>query len=207
MMPLKRWRIAAIVGLTVPLVSLAAAGFQQQSGSQKGSNTTVPAKAVTDPDAPPPPDDPQAQPPKKDDDLAPEPESSGQTDTPAETGAKGAADQGKTSSDSAVHATPAAAKPDISTAPVKGSDSGTASSPKPVTTSTDEVEQVQARTKYGREAAELLNLVQQLKVEVDKAGSNTLSLAALRKADEIQRLAKDLKEKMRDQGQMVPGKP
>jgi hypothetical protein len=37
-----------------------------------------------------------------------------------------------------------------------------------------------------------------LKAEVEKAGSNTLSLAALRKADEIQKLSKSLKERMKE---------
>jgi hypothetical protein len=44
-------------------------------------------------------------------------------------------------------------------------------------------------------------------VEVEKAGSNTLSLAALRKSDEIQRLAKNLKEKMKERGQIAQNKP
>ena len=44
----------------------------------------------------------------------------------------------------------------------------------------------------------MLELVQDLKAEVDKAGSNTLSLEALRKADAIQKLAKDLKDRMKE---------
>ncbi len=43
----------------------------------------------------------------------------------------------------------------------------------------------------------LLQLVQELKAEVEKAGSNTLSLAALRKADEVMKLSKNLKERMK----------
>jgi hypothetical protein len=58
-----------------------------------------------------------------------------------------------------------------------------------------------------KDSATLLQLVQELKAEVEKAGNNTLSLAALRKADEIQRLAKNLKEKMREQGQTSQNKP
>jgi hypothetical protein len=58
-----------------------------------------------------------------------------------------------------------------------------------------------------KDSATLLQLVQELKAEVEKAGSNTLSLAALRKADEIQRLAKNLKEKMKEQGQISQNKP
>jgi hypothetical protein len=58
-----------------------------------------------------------------------------------------------------------------------------------------------------KEAVHLLQLTRELKAEVDKAGSNMLSLAALRKADEVQRLSRDLKEKMKDQGQGVVSKP
>ena len=67
-------------------------------------------------------------------------------------------------------------------------------------------EQVKQR-KFDKDSAELLHLVQELKVEVEKAGANTLSLAALRKADEIQKLAKDLKERMKEQGQTFASKP
>jgi hypothetical protein len=199
MMPLKCWRIGAIVGLTVPLVSLAIGAPFQQSGSQQGSHSssssqpTVPAKAVTDPDAPPP-DDPQAQPRKRDDDLAPEPEE--------DTAPKSTSDKGTAPSESTVQPTPAAAKPESVAAPVKPAESLVVP-----TSSLNATEQAQVRTKYDREAAELLSLVQELKIEVEKAGSNTLSLAALRKADEIQRIAKDLKEKMRDQGRTIPGRP
>ncbi len=58
-----------------------------------------------------------------------------------------------------------------------------------------------------KDTAELLRLVQELKAEVEKAGSNTLSLAALRKADEIQRLVKSLKERMKEEGQGFVNKP
>jgi hypothetical protein len=49
-----------------------------------------------------------------------------------------------------------------------------------------------------KDSDHLLQLVQELKAEVEKAGSNTLSLAALRKADEIQKLSKSLKERMKE---------
>ena len=52
-----------------------------------------------------------------------------------------------------------------------------------------------------KDTDQLLQLVQELKAEVKKAGSNTLSLAAVQKADEIQRLVKSLKEQMRERGQ------
>jgi hypothetical protein len=68
--------------------------------------------------------------------------------------------------------------------------------------STDPVErQLQLDT------AHLLQLTEDLKVELDKAGGNTLSLAALRKADEVQKLAKELKERMKDRGQVLQSKP
>jgi outer membrane biosynthesis protein TonB len=194
MMPLKCWRIGAIVGLTIPMVLVAANASSQQSGSKQGSQQAVPAKAVTDPDAPPP-DDPQAQPLKRDDDLAPEPEEN--------TAPKESSSQEATPPESTVPATAPAIKPESVTAPNKP-----AAALAVPTSSITATEQAQVRTKYDREAAELLSLVQDLKVEVEKAGSNTLSLAALRKADEIQRLAKDLKEKMRDQGgRVAAGKP
>jgi hypothetical protein len=57
------------------------------------------------------------------------------------------------------------------------------------------------------DTAHLLQLTEELKAEVDKAGSNTLSLAALRKADEVQKLARELKERMKDRGQVIQSKP
>jgi hypothetical protein len=54
-----------------------------------------------------------------------------------------------------------------------------------------------------KETTRLLQLVQELKAEVAKAGSNTLSLAAVRKADEVLKISKDLKERMKERG-LVP---
>jgi hypothetical protein len=58
-----------------------------------------------------------------------------------------------------------------------------------------------------KDTAELLRLVRELKAEVNKAGSNTLSLIAVQKANEIQRLVKSLKEQMRERGLVVVNKP
>jgi hypothetical protein len=58
-----------------------------------------------------------------------------------------------------------------------------------------------------KDTAQLLRLVQELKVEVEKAGKDTLSLVAVRKADEIQRLARNLKERMREHEQVPGNKP
>jgi hypothetical protein len=52
----------------------------------------------------------------------------------------------------------------------------------------------------------LLQLAKELKVEVEKAGNNTLSLAAVRKADELLKLSKNLKERMKDRGQAPQSK-
>jgi hypothetical protein len=54
-----------------------------------------------------------------------------------------------------------------------------------------------------KETTRLLQLVQELKAEVAKAGANTLSLSAVRKADEVLKLSKDLKERMKERG-LVP---
>jgi hypothetical protein len=60
-----------------------------------------------------------------------------------------------------------------------------------------------AQQQLEKDSAELLQLVQELKVEVDKAGSDTLSLAALRKADAVQKLAKNLKDRMKERVQVT----
>ena len=228
MMLLERWLIAAVVGLTVPLVSVAGGvSGQEQSGnppSQQPSKTgnahdPVPAKAVVDPNEPPP-DDPQAQAPKKDDDLAPEPDADAQGDPETKTA------QPKTAvTKSAVPSPPVVGKDDMpaetkgAVPAVKASGAaGDENTGEPRLPQTDQkklttdvaksgTQQPMTHGKYDKETVQLLSLVQDLKAEVDKAGANTLSLAALRKADEVQRLAKDLKEKMRVQGQAVAGRP
>jgi hypothetical protein len=48
------------------------------------------------------------------------------------------------------------------------------------------------------DSAKLLELATQLKTEVDKSNQNTLSLTVVKKAEEIEKLAKSVKEKMRD---------
>ena len=47
------------------------------------------------------------------------------------------------------------------------------------------------------ESAKLLKLAEDLKSEVDKTGNDTLSLGVIRKANEIEKLARDVKEKMK----------
>jgi hypothetical protein len=50
-----------------------------------------------------------------------------------------------------------------------------------------------------KDSTRLLSLVRELKEEVAKAGIDTLSLNALRKAEEIEKLSKSLKERLRSQ--------
>ena len=47
------------------------------------------------------------------------------------------------------------------------------------------------------DAAKLLELSTELKADVDKAGKDELSLEVIRKADEIEKLAHDVKERMK----------
>jgi nitric oxide reductase activation protein len=51
--------------------------------------------------------------------------------------------------------------------------------------------------KLVEDTEKLVALVTQLKVEVDKSTKDTLSLDVVRKADEIEKLAKSVKEKMK----------
>ena len=57
-----------------------------------------------------------------------------------------------------------------------------------------------------KDTAALLQLAQDLKTEIEKAGSNTLSLVAIRKAEEIQTLSRNLRERLRNQGQVAVSK-
>jgi hypothetical protein len=50
------------------------------------------------------------------------------------------------------------------------------------------------------ETAKLLKLATELKTEVDKSSKDTLSLDVIRKADEIERLARSVREKMKLEG-------
>jgi hypothetical protein len=48
------------------------------------------------------------------------------------------------------------------------------------------------------DTARLLQLAQQLNADVSKSDKNTLSVAVVKKAEEIEKLAKSIKQKMRD---------
>jgi nitric oxide reductase activation protein len=49
------------------------------------------------------------------------------------------------------------------------------------------------------DTAKLLSLANELKADVDKSSKDTLSLDVVRKADEIEKLAHSVKEKMKGQ--------
>ena len=48
-----------------------------------------------------------------------------------------------------------------------------------------------------KDTAKLLELATELKQEVDRSNSNTLSLGVVKKAEEIEKLAKSVKNKMK----------
>jgi len=54
------------------------------------------------------------------------------------------------------------------------------------------------QAKLKRDTEKLLALAAELKQNVDKTGPNVLSLEVIKKAQEIEKLAKSVKEKMRD---------
>jgi hypothetical protein len=56
---------------------------------------------------------------------------------------------------------------------------------------------IERRRQIADDSARLLKLATDLKVEVDKTTKDTLSLGVIRKADEIERLAREVKEKMK----------
>jgi hypothetical protein len=224
MMLPERWLVAVVLGLTLSLASMAGSVFGQQenaakSASQAKTSTSgqqaVPAKAVPDPNAPPPPDDPQAQPPKKDDDLAPEPdpgEGEGARGVPAQQPQESQNSGSSQNQDASRAQPPTTEKVATEVSPANNSpatnEGQVAPTPQVVESArTPKTQPPERHGKYDDETVHLLSLIQQLKSEVDKAGANTLSLAALRKADEIQRVAKELKEKMREQGATVASRP
>jgi hypothetical protein len=62
---------------------------------------------------------------------------------------------------------------------------------------TFEAANVERKRQISDDSARLLKLASDLKAEVDKTSKDTLSLAVIRKADEIEKLAHNVKEKMK----------
>jgi hypothetical protein len=56
---------------------------------------------------------------------------------------------------------------------------------------------IERQKRLVEDTAKLLELANELKAEVDKSDKNTLSLDVVRKADEIEKLAHSVKEKMK----------
>jgi hypothetical protein len=235
MMLLERWVVAGMLGLTVPLVSTAkGVPGPQQTGDTKtaqpsktGANPEAqPTKAddAQDPEAGKPVEDLYVPPPKTDDD-AQDPQAAKATDDlyvpPPKTG-DDAQDAKAAKAADDLHAPPAMTADDQDAPPsrtrndheVQPERTGEGLKPQPASAaarapdpSPKTPEQVKEQRKFEKDTARLLQLVQDLKVEVERAGGNTLSLAALRKADEIQKLAKALKEKMKEEEQVSVNKP
>ena len=67
----------------------------------------------------------------------------------------------------------------------------------PAASRTPESANAERRRELADDAARLLSLATGLKAEVDKTDKDTLSLAVIRKADEIEKLARTVKEKMK----------
>jgi hypothetical protein len=65
--------------------------------------------------------------------------------------------------------------------------------PKPATMSPEDARQAQ----FVADSQKLYQLAQELKAEVAKSDKNTLSIAVTKKAEEIEKLAKSMKERMR----------
>jgi len=53
------------------------------------------------------------------------------------------------------------------------------------------------KKQLGEETAKLLQMAADLKTEMDKTDKDTLSLSIIRKADQIEKLARDLKARMK----------
>ncbi|HWE86391.1 MAG TPA: hypothetical protein VG267_15715 [Terracidiphilus sp.] len=60
-----------------------------------------------------------------------------------------------------------------------------------------EIANAERRKQISDDAAKLLELATELKTEVDKTDKDTLSLQVIRKAETIEKLAKGVKEKMK----------
>jgi hypothetical protein len=56
---------------------------------------------------------------------------------------------------------------------------------------------LQRQAEIKKDTEKLLELATELKQEVDKSNENTLSLGVIRKAEQIEKLAKSVKEKMK----------
>jgi hypothetical protein len=210
MILLERWIIAVI--LSVGLVSTVGSAPGQSSSAEREAGQVEAAKpslATADQAQPDPgsgqdqaqPEEPAA------DQAAPDPA------TPEEPAAdQAAADQTKPEEPAADQSAADQAKPEEPAADQSAADQAKPEEPaKPDPPANQPAAKQVVATPHGtpeeqqlqKETTRLLQLVEELKAEVAKAGSNTLSLTAVRKADEVLKLSKDLKERMKERG-LVP---
>jgi hypothetical protein len=194
MMVLERWMVAAIVALS--LVSTASgqstttpAPHHAKPKAKTSGNSNVvqpdrgaaPEQAVQ-PDA----SAPLAQTPNYD--PPPPPPRPPDPDPPAAPPVAAAAAPAPAQETPVVQNTPVVQEP-----PAVQKAEAPAPPPAPLRPMTPQEQQLE------KDSSRLLTLVRELKDEVAKAGVDTLSLNALRKAEEIQRLSKDLKERLKSQ--------
>jgi hypothetical protein len=193
MILLERWVIASL--LSLGLASTAGAPAQSPSGKTQ-QKQAAPELPPWDSAQPPPP----IRPPSPDDKpLEPDPD----PDPPAPS-----EDTAKPADPSPAQAAQPAPAPPSQAEPPPRQQAAQPAPPAdeaPVPTLPPSNDPVQRQME--KDTARLLQLVRELKAEVNRAGMNTLSLTAVQKADEIQRLVKSLKEQMRERGQVVVSKP
>lgn len=199
MMLLGRWVVAGVLGAGMFSACLPA---QTPVKPRKAHKAVAPATEVVQPDKGPPPE--QAVQPDQTAPLAPvlvpdppPPSEAELPHDPAPVAAEPAAEPA--ASPTATTVSPSAPASVSATAPEAAEAARVEDAPMPPDATP---EQRQLRM----DADHLLQLVQELKTEVEKAGTNTLSLGALRKADEVQRLSKNLKERMRGWSQTAQNK-
>ncbi len=235
MMLLERWVVAGLLGIAMISAPSPAQsrGKAAQPDKAAPAGKTAPAEDVVQPDSGPPPD--QAVQPSQSDSLAPapvlDPPAEDLPDPPVEPPSAPAADAGPAIPDQIPGRIPdqipdqtADKIPDQvpdkepDQQPEQKADQAArhpAAPPvaarTPETDASAEVEAIPANAtpeerQLRKDAIRLLQLVRELKLEVEKAGTNTLSLDALRKAEEVQRLSRSLKERMREWDQTAQSK-
>jgi len=202
MMLLERWVVAALLGLA--LASTAGAPGQSPTGQAQQKQQAQPSPELPPWDSAQPP--PSRQSPAPEDPA--EPPGGSDPTPPADSAPSPDAAPPAPPADSAQQPEaqpPPPADPPQQQEAARPAPPAEQARPEPAATlppSTDP-----AQRQMEKDTAHLLQLVEELKVEVNKAGSNTLSVMAVRKADEIQRLVKSLKEQVRERGQFVVSKP
>ena len=213
MMLLERWVVAALLGFG--LASTVCAPGQSPTGKAQEKQPANPTPELPPWDSAQPP--PPIRPPSPDDEKLDTDQPMAPDDQAPDAGQPAPADSTE-KPDATQPAPPAdpAKQPDAATQPSPSGEPAhheaaqpappaVQAQPKPVPLLPPSSDPAQRQME--KDTNQLLELSEDLKAEVDRAGSNTLSLSALRKADEIQRLVKSLKEQMKERGQIVVSKP